>query len=164
MKKQNIFIVLIIIILITLAVGYSVFRTNVDVVGKSAVVQDLDVAFSAIGKIEQDKSENASAVISDDKKTVVINVPRLMGKGAYAVIPITIKNMGTIPAKLYSINEYGFNDSGAIKVEYNGIGVTDAILNPGDSTTFTVSVLWANDLEENYQELEFSIKFNYIQT
>lgn len=163
MKKQSMFIVVIAIVAITLAVGYSVFKTNVEVVGKSAVVQDLDVIFSSVGSIEQNKSEGASAVISDDKKTVKVNVPRLLGKGAFAIIPITIKNNGTIPAKLYSINEYGFNAGGAIKVEYNGIGVTDVALNPGDTTTFTIMVTWENDLEGNVEELEFAINFNYVQ-
>lgn len=163
MRKQNIFIVIITLIILTLAVGYSIFRTNVEVVGKSAVVQDLEVIFYKVDPIKQFESENAAAFISKDKKKVNISVPRLLTKGAYAIIPITIKNTGSLPARLYTISEYGLKDNKAIKVEYDGIGVTDEVLKPGDTTSFTVKISWENDLDSNYEDLKFSIDFNYVQ-
>ncbi len=163
MRKQNIFIVLTVLTILVLFIGYSIFRTNVTVKGKSATVKDFDVIFEKIGKITEDGSTDASAVIDETKKIVTISVPKLMRKDAYAIIPITIKNTGSVPAKLESIVETGLNEGGAITVSYSGIGITDAVLNPGDESNFEVKVKWENDLKDDYEEIEFFIKFNYVQ-
>lgn len=163
MKKQNVFVLLGVLLVLVLSVGYAVFRTNVIVKGKSATVKDFDVIFEKVGKITEDGSTDASAVIDETKKLVTINVPKLMKKGSYAIIPITIKNTGNVPAKLESIIETGLNQGGAINVSYSGIGVTDAVLNPGEESNFSVKVTWENDLKEDYEEIEFSLKLNYVQ-
>lgn len=163
MRKQNIFIVLTVLTVLVLSIGYSIFRTNVTVKGKSATVKDFDVIFEKVGKITEDGSTDASAVIDETKKIVTISVPKLMRKDAYAIIPITIKNTGSVPAKLESIVETGLNEGGAITVSYSGIGITDAVLNPGDESNFEVKVKWENDLKDDYEEIEFFIKFNYVQ-
>lgn len=163
MRKQNIFIVLTVLTILVLSIGYSIFRTNVTVKGKSATVKDFDVIFEKVGKITEDGSTDASAVIDETKKIVTISVPKLMRKDAYAIIPITIKNTGSVPAKLESIVETGLNEDGAITVSYSGIGITDAVLNPGDESNFEVKVKWENDLKDGYEEIEFFIKFNYVQ-
>lgn len=130
MKKQSLLIVIVILILLGVSVGYSVVRISTNVKGKTSIVKDLDVEFESIGKLEEYGSYGATAEISDDKKTVLINVPKLSYMGAYAVVPITVKNVGQIPAKLESIYEYGTNDNEAIKITYDGIAVTDKALNP----------------------------------
>lgn len=163
MKKQNLIIVLIVLCLITMAVGYSVFRTNVEVSGKTAAFKDLEVVFIKIGEIKQEGSIDATAFISEDKKRVTINVPKLMYKGAYADFPITIKNVGTIPARLESISQFGIANDASIDVTYNGIGITDAVLNPGDEQSFNVKVSWTRDLLGEVNNYEFIIRFNYIQ-
>ena len=105
MKKQSLLIVIVILILLGVSVGYSVVRISTNVKGKTSIVKNLDVEFESIGKIEEYGSYGATAEISDDKKTVLINVPKLSYMGAYAVVPITVKNVGQIPAKLESIYE-----------------------------------------------------------
>ena len=125
MKKQSLLIVIAILILLGVSVGYSVVRISTNVKGKTSIVKDLDVEFESIGKLEEYGSYGATAEISDDKKTVLINVPKLSYMGAYAVVPITVKNVGQMPAKLESIYEYGTNDNEAIKITYDGIAVTE---------------------------------------
>lgn len=163
MKKQNLFVVLLVLCIITMAVGYSIFRTDIEVNGRTAVFEDLQVIFVKIGKIEEINSMDASAVISEDGKKVTISVPKLMVKGAYAKIPITIKNVGTVPAKLRSISQFGLGNNTAISVSYTGIGVTDSVLEPGDKQTFDVKVSWTRDLYNNICNYDFFIKFNYVQ-
>lgn len=165
MKKQNLFIVLIVLCILTLAIGYSIFKTNVEVSGKMASGKNLDVIFTKIGNIEQVGSINASAFISTDSKRVTINVPNLLYKGAYVIIPISLKNVGTIPARLESISEYGIGYNSPVKVTYTGIGISNEILNPGDEQNFNVKVYWARSSinELNNNKYEFVIKFNYVQ-
>lgn len=163
MKKQNLFIVLVVLCMITMAVGYSIFRTNVEVRGKTAVAKNLEVVFKEVTEIKQEGSQNATATISEDKKKVTINVPKLEFKGAYADFTITIKNVGTIPARLESIIEYGIGNDASIDVSYTGIGVTDFALNPGNEQTFHVKVSWVRDLLGDVNNYEFAIRFNYVQ-
>lgn len=163
MKKQSLLIVIVILILLGLSVGYSVFRVSTNVKGKTSIVKDLDVEFESIGKIEENGSKGATAEISDDRKTVLINVPKLSYMGAYVVVPITVKNVGQIPAKLESIYEYGTNDNDAIKITYDGIAITDKALNPLEEEKFFVKVSWENELKQDSSEIEFYIRFNYVQ-
>lgn len=163
MKKQNIIIVLIFLCLLTLAVGYVIFRTDTDVNTKTAKAKNLDVVFTSIGDITEVDCNDSSAYISFDRKTVTIDVPNLLNKGAYVLVPVTIKNVGTLPARLQSINQFGSGNDLSISVTYHGIGITDVILNPGDEKSFYVKVMWKRDLivvENNYN---FMIRFNYIQ-
>lgn len=163
MKKQSLLIVIVILILLGVSVGYSVVRISTNVKGKTSIVKNLDVEFESIGKIEEYGSYGATAEISDDKKTVLINVPKLSYMGAYAVVPITVKNVGQIPAKLESIYEYGTNDNEAIKITYDGIAVTDKALNPLKEEKFFIKVSWENELKQDSSEIEFYIRFNYVQ-
>lgn len=163
MKKQSLLIVIVILILLGVSVGYSVVRISTNVKGKISIVKDLDVEFESIGKLEEYGSYGATAEISDDKKTVLINVPKLSYMGAYAVVPITVKNVGQMPAKLESIYEYGTNDNEAIKITYDGIAVTDKALNPLEEEKFFIKVSWENELKQDFSEIEFYIRFNYVQ-
>lgn len=163
MKKQSLLIVIVILILLGVSVGYSVVRISTNVKGKASIVKDLDVEFESIGKLEEYGSYGATAEISDDKKTVLINVPKLSYMGAYAVVPITVKNVGQLPAKLESIYEYGTNDNEAIKITYDGIAVTDKALNPMEEEKFFIKVSWENELKQDSSEIEFYIRFNYVQ-
>lgn len=163
MKKQSLLIVIVILILLGVSVGYSVVRISTNVKGKTSIVKDLNVEFESIGKIEEYGSYGATAEISDDKKTVLINVPKLSYMGAYAVVPITVKNVGQLPAKLESIYEYGTNDNEAIKITYDGIAVTDKALNPMEEEKFFIKVSWENELKQDSSEIEFYIRFNYVQ-
>lgn len=163
MKKQSLLIVIVILILLGVSVGYSVVRISTNVKGKTSIVKDLDVEFESIGKLEEYGSYDATAEISDDKKTVLINVPKLSYMGAYAVVPITVKNVGQLPAKLESIYEYGTNDNEAIKITYDGIAVTDKALNPLEEGKFFIKVSWENELKQDSSEIEFYIRFNYVQ-
>lgn len=163
MKKQSLLIVIVILILLGVSVGYSVVRISTNVKGKTSIVKNLDVEFESIGKLEEYGSYGATAEISDDKKTVLINVPKLSYMGAYAVVPITVKNVGQLPAKLESIYEYGTNDNEAIKITYDGIAVTDKALNPLEEEKFFIKVSWENELKQDSSEIEFYIRFNYVQ-
>lgn len=163
MKKQSIIVVCVVLLLLTLSIGYSVFKTSTTVIGSSNIVKDLNVVFSEVGKIEEVGSENATAIIMPDKKTVIINVPKLMYKGSYVVIPITIKNIGNIPARLNYIYEHSISNQNAITVSYDGIGVTDSALKPNDEVNFNVRISWANDVIKDSDSIQFVIKFNYVQ-
>lgn len=164
MKKQNIIIILIVLFILTLLLGYSIFRVNSDVETKMTYAKTLEVDFIRIGKIEEVGSSGARAYIHPHRKYVTIEVPNLQYKGAYAKVPITIKNVGLIPAKLKWIDEYGINTNRAINVTYSGIGVTDRVLFPGETSNVFVTVKWDKDIRNIYDnDLYFRISLYYEQ-
>lgn len=164
MRRQRLFILSLIFIVILLFIGYYIFYINSDALLVKAKVKDIDVIFYKIDKIEEMGSTDASAVIDNSKKRIYIDVPNLMGKGSYAKIPITIKNIGIKPAKLESIYEYGLDDSKPISVKYRGIGVTDKVLMPNEEAKFYVIVSLNDDITFQSISTNIEIRFNYIQS
>lgn len=163
MKKQNFIILLFVLFTITFSIGYSIFRTSIDVVGKTAATKDINVIFCDVEKTDEVDSDEATAFISENNKELIINVPNLKNKGAYTKYLVTVKNTGSVPVKLETINEYGTSLDDSIKVIYDGLGTTDEVIKPGQTTTFNIKVSLENDLIEDYIEMEFLIKLNYIQ-
>ena len=163
MKKQNFVILLCVLLTITFSIGYSIFRTSIDVVGKTAAMKDINVVFYSVEKTDELDSDDATAYINEDNKELIINVPKLKRKGAYTKYLVTVKNTGSIPVKLETINEYGTSVDDLIKITYDGIGITDEVINPGQTTTFNIKVSLDNSLTEDYVETEFQIRLNYIQ-
>lgn len=164
MRKQNFVILLVVSILLAIIAGYTVFRVNSDTQTKTAPAKTLEVDFVKIGNIEELGSIGAKAYISKNRKYVTIEVPNLQYQGAYAKIPITIKNVGFIPAKLKWINEYGINANRAINVTYSGIGVTDRVLTPGATSSVIVTVKWNKNISNIYdKDTYFKINLYYEQ-
>lgn len=163
MRKQKIIVVLIVLIAITLSIGYVLYRTNVDVesLNKTAEAKNLNVIFKKVDNPTEVYSTDASASISENRKNLYISAPNLIKKGAYAEFPVTIKNIGTFPAKLRSINQYSVGNV-PVLVSYNGIGVTDQVLYPDEEKKFYVKVLLLKEPSSNI-EFNFQINFNYIQ-
>lgn len=163
MNKTRIIFVVLVVIFISVCFGYKVIKTDSEVNNKFASIKDLDVIVYKIGNIEEYESTDATATILQDKKSVIIDVPNLLSKGAYVKIPITIKNVGELPAKLSSIYQNGLSKNSAIKVSYNGIGLMDIVLNPEDERDIEIIIYW--DKKDWYEiaDIQFLIKFNYIQ-
>ena len=124
---------------------------------------NINVEFKSIGKIYESGSVDAEATISKDRKIIFINIPKLTYQGSYVIIPIKVENVGTVPVRLSSIYEYDTKDSDTIKVYYDGIAITDKVLNPGDIEEFRVKVIWENNQDNKPIEMNFYIRLNYIQ-
>lgn len=164
MRKQRLIVVLIVLFLLTIATGYVIFRINVDVEtqGKTASAKNLEVIFKSVGTPTEVYSTDASAIISQNRKNLDIYVPNLMQKGAYAEFPVTIKNIGTLPAKIQSINQYSIGNA-AIWVDYRGISILDKVLYPNEERNFFVRVSLLREINVQSIKFDFHINFNYIQ-
>ncbi len=163
MKKQNLLIILIIFSLLVMLIGYSVFKMSTNIRNVMTSNSDINVEFKIIGKIYESGSVGADAVISKDRKIIFINIPKLTYQGAYVIIPIMVENVGATPVRLSSIYEYDTKDSDTIKVYYDGIAVTDKVLNPGDVEEFRVKVIWENKQDNKPIKMNFYLKLNYVQ-
>lgn len=162
MNKKRILLILIFMVIFISVAYYILFLSNSPANGV-ATTKDVEVQFYKIGVIKEYNSNNASASISDDKMFVYINVPELMGKGAYARIPVTIKNVGIRTARLVSIAEYGFDSNGSIDIKYEELSVAGRPLKPGDETTFYVSIMQSENILVENETINIRIELNYVQ-
>lgn len=168
MRKQSVLLVAIVFFILLLSVGYCVFVVDVNASKKAEqLVQysqtiktgDIDVIFYKIGEIEEFNSLNASAFISEGGKVLNLNIPVLEQVGAYAKFPITVKNVGSLPARLSYISQV--NDTASIDIDYIGEIVLGSVIEPGEEKKVDIKVTYDND--KNRLESNFKIKLNYVQ-
>ena len=162
MNRKKIIIILLFII-ISICMAYYIFFLSAKSPKHLIATKDIEIQFHKIGAIKEYNSNYASASISYDKKTVYINVPELMGPGAYAEIPITIKNVGIRTTRLESITEYGFDNKGSIDIKYEGLSVANRPLNPGEETTFYVLIKQNEKILLGSEIINIKIELNYVQ-
>ncbi len=164
MKKQNFVLIGVIILFLTLSIGYALFEENIEIKGTATAQGNFDVSVTAASVTTQVGSSGATAEISADGKTLTINVPKLEYPGAYVEIPIIVTNKGTIPAVLREIQETGLTADANVKISYTGLAeVKDQQLNQNETQNFIVKVMWDENSSASSENVEFSIKLNYKQ-
>lgn len=163
MNKQKIWIIVSVLALLLILLGYAIYNKSVDVKTYLPSSNKISVEFYKIGNIKQHLCDGTSAAISKKRDFLEINVPNLKEKGSYAKIPVTVKNVGETPVKLLNLTEYSYSDNDAIKVTYSGIGITDIVLMPGETTSFDVTVIWENDFDAEVNVASFGVTLNYVQ-
>ena len=178
MKKQNIAIIGIVAFVLVIAVGYAFFRETITIGGTATAKGNLDVEITSIGTVNskgytktQTTPEHELTKISDNKNTLTITVDKLDYPGAYVEIPVTLTNVGTIPAILKNITESGMtSENGAIKVSYSGVknpttnaDYTAKVLNQNDTEEIIVRVEWLSDVNTNEATASFNVEFIYEQ-
>lgn len=144
-KKKSSFLILgIISFLLVITVGYALFSETLNIKGTASTNGEFNVEIFST-EITEIGSTNATANIADDKNTLTLSAPNLQYPGATVEYKITVKNTGSLAAKLKNINKS--NDDGVIKMTYAGIAEND-IIAIGDTKTFTVTITWDGDSTE----------------
>lgn len=168
MKKQNILIIGAIAIVLALAVGYALFSDTLTIGGTAKASGDFDVEFTTLGTptcVGYSKECTAAnlATISNDKNTLTITVNKLSFPGAYVEIPVTITNVGSIPAVLKSIDETGLATDANVTVTYTGVAASATPIAQNATQSMTIKVQWNTNSEASSENVSFQIKLNYEQ-
>ena len=169
MKKQNIAIIGVIAFVLAIAVGYALFSETITVTGTATAKGSFDVEFTKVGTptcsgFSEECTANNLAVISEDKNTLTVTVNKLQYPGAYVEIPVTVTNVGTIPAILTGITESGIGSTNsAVKVTYSGIAASDAEIAQGTPANMVIRVEWDKENNNTADKFQFSIGLNYTQ-
>ncbi len=164
MKKQNIAIIGVIAFVLAISVGYALFSQTLTINGTATAKGSFDVQFATATIQKEVGSTGATATISEDKATLTVNVPKLEYPGAYVEIPVTVKNVGTIPAKLIEITETGLTTDASVKVSYTGLTeLKDQQVDQNGTQSFTIKVMWDAASNKNSENVVFNIKLNYQQ-
>ena len=169
MKKQNIIIIGLIAVILTMAVGYALFSETININGTATADGTFDVEFTSVGTptcIGFTGTCDAATLtsISTDKNTLNITVNKLEFPGAYVEIPVTITNKGSVSAKLKNINETGLTaDSRAIKVTYTGVAASDTPIDTNGTQEMNIKVEWDKTVNTGSSDVTFQIQLEYEQ-
>lgn len=157
-KKERILFIAIATFLLTMTIGYAMFSEKINIGGTASTIDSLNVDIIST-EITEVGSTNAKAMISDDKNTLTLSSPDLQYPGANVEYIVTIKNTGTLDAKLKTINKSLDND--IIKVTYVDINEND-VITVGSVKTFKVIVTW-NAEKQLASTLNYSIDLAFEQ-
>lgn len=164
MKKLNIFIVVIIAFVLTISIGYALFSETITINGTATAKGNFDVEFTSATITNEVGSTGSTAVISSDKNSLDITVPKLEYPGAYTEISVVVTNKGTIPTILNSIEETNLTSNSNITISYTGLQeLKNQELIQNETQSFTVKVLWNADSTASAKNINFTIKLNYQQ-
>lgn len=170
-KSKNYLIILLIVLLLSLAVGYAAFSDVLTISGTANANGTFDLEFqnatvdSAVGCDQV----NTTATISADKDTLTVKVKDLAYPGAGAQFTTEIVNTGSIPAKVSSVTPKNITGSDNIKIEgLDAITTSHPVIEPGDSCVLSFTVAWDADstselTAEEKSGIEFELGIEYTQ-
>ena len=145
-----------------LIVGYAIFSESINVGGTASASGEFNIIFNSVGTIKEAGSSGATAEISSNKKSLTVNVPKLEYPSAYVEVPVVIKNMGSVTAKIIGIETIGL-DTTDIKVSYSGV-TQDEELGTNEERNMKIKVTWDSASTTIVDNITFKIGLNYEQS
>ncbi len=165
MKKQSIFVLCLISLLLIMSVGYAIFEDTLVISGTASGIGNFDVEFSGATITKEIGSIGASTSISIDKNSLDINVPKLQYPGAYVEVTVEVKNNGGIPAMLEGVDAEGLTSDPTVKVSYENLEeLKNVNMNQNDTQTFKIIITWDKNSDQSSKDVKFSIKLLYKQS
>lgn len=137
-------ILILLAVVVVMAVGYAAFAQQLNITGTAEITSTWDVHIEEISVAsELNQGKNISATVASDKLSVNFQA-ELVIPSSSVTYNVTVKNSGTIDAKLDSLL-FDNSQNEAIKYSYSGIALND-VIESGGTQTFTVTVTF----DENY--------------
>lgn len=137
-------ILILLAVVVVMAVGYAAFAQQLNITGTAQINSTWDVHIEEISVAsELNQGKNISATVASDKLSVNFQA-ELVIPSSSVTYNVTVKNSGTIDAKLDSLL-FDNSQNEAIKYSYSGIALND-VIESGETQTFTVTVTF----DENY--------------
>ena len=141
-KKRNWFLLVLLIAVLIMSVGYSLYESNMTLNGTASIIGEWNVKITNIEVSKIEGSPNPG--IPTYTNTSVTFDAKLNKLGDEVDYLITIENQGSIEAKLdnvvFKTDEFG---SDAIFYETSEL---KNYLKPGEKTSFTVKVMYQKEL------------------
>jgi len=161
-KRNNVLIVLV-VLLLALAVGYAAFQQVLTISGTASAAGTWDVKFVAPTTITE--GHGTASITGDDSDTVTVNAT-LGFPGDGCTVTAHIKNEGTIPAKLTSLqllNEDGTAVFADDDITISIPDIEEESIAAKETCEFKFAIAWNEDSEAESKDVGFKIKFTYDQ-
>lgn len=143
-QRNNLFIAIMLLAVVFIGVGYALSVQTLEIKGSATI--DNTVWKISFTNFEADISDGVTnnTIPSYTETSANINI-NLDKPGAYILYHVTVKNSGTVPAKLYTIRKS--EDVNPIVTTIFGINEGD-VLAVGEEATFSVTIEWNPDITE----------------
>ncbi len=169
-NNKNIFIIVLLILILALAVGYAAFSDILTISGTANAKGTFDLEFQNAEVVKNVGAdiEKTTAVISEDKNMLTVNVADLSYPGSGVEFSVDIVNVGSIPAEVQAVTPT--NTTGSEKIKVAGL---DAIktdhpkIEAGDKCNIHFTVEWPADsgeILENESNISFGLQIEYVQS
>ncbi len=145
MKNKNLIITALLIVIVVMAVGYSAFATQLTINGTAQIIGEWNVRIAGIKA--QFVSEGANAGTPEFTITTATFNASLSRPGDKIIYEITVENAGTINANLQSATFTADEENGSPAIKYETTQPAQT-LNSGDTTTFTVTVMYDENIDQ----------------
>lgn len=160
-KKKNYALVVLFVLLIGISVGYAAFGQRLTIEGTANANGNFKLAFTE-AVVAPTTGADGSTSISANKDNLSISMD-LNYPGAGGVVTATIKNTGSIAAKLNGVNFEGLTDED-IKVSFSGIDVESGeVIEPNQTKDVIITVEWDKE-SKNAKSLNFKATLDYVQS
>lgn len=163
MKKLNVkdlFICILLLCILTMAVGYSILSSKISILGVSKIDTMWDIKITNITSNFTGKASNLIAP-SFSNTTATFNTS-LVVPGDSAIYNVTVSNNGSFDALLKQII-ISSTSNDAIKISYSDIAEGD-ILKSQSSITFKITVSYNNiTFQPEILKSDFTLDLNYEQ-
>ena len=166
LKKRNHAIIVLVVLLIAIAVGYASFTSTLTINGTATGSATWNVRFTSARLLDSTgavDSDHGTVSISQDGLTVDATGITLDYPGDAVKLETVISNLGTLDAKLRTIN---VDKSGLANTD---ITVTEAVptanevIEPNKTCTSEFVIQWNSNSTKQSTVANFSVTFTYDQ-
>lgn len=165
-NKSKLLVIVLIVAVLGLAVAYASFSGVLNISGRANASGNFEVVFTN-GVVSTSEHGRAVVNVADTTKMTVDIDLSYPGDGCY--VTATVKNNGSIPAKLTGFNLYNRGTTTAfsnddIEVLIPNLDISGVeVLQPSESTSITFTVKWRKDSVKESASAEFDIELDYEQ-
>ena len=169
-NNKKIIIAVLIVLLLALAIGYAAFSDILTISGTANAKGTFDLEFQnaeVVKNIGADETKT-TAVISEDKNTLTVNVADLSYPGSGVEFSVDIVNVGSIPAEVQAVTPTNITGSEKIKVAgLDAIKTDHPKIEAGDKCNIHFTVEWpleAGEILESENNISFGLQVEYAQS
>ncbi len=144
-KSKNIIIGALLIVILTMAVGYSAFATDIPINGSAEIIGEWNVRITNIEA--KDVSEGCNAGTPEYTNTTAKFNAKLNKPGDKVSYEITVKNAGTIDAIRNECKFTSDEEHGSSAIIYSNTEPSETLL-AGEQTTVTVTITYDETVTE----------------
>lgn len=158
-RKKSYMLLFLLILLVSITVGYAAFAQTLYINGTASANGNFKLKFTNAVIAPNVGADGSSTSISANGDTLSIDM-QLKYPGAGGVVTATIKNTGSIAAKLNAVNFTGINDPDIVVTFDNAI--VDEVIQPDETKEIIITVRWAEN-STVAKSLNFTATLDYVQ-
>ena len=165
MKKKNIVLIVLVLLIVGVAVAYAAFSQKLTINGTAKIDSSWDVEITGITLDDTSVGATNETEPTFTNTTATFNV-KLAKPGDTAVYKVTVENKGKVDAKLNSVTDLtSVNETQPTEITYTIDASANDTLASGENKVYTVTVTWdaSSTAVPTTTSKTATIELNYVQ-